>query len=58
MKPVSIIAQGARLTPNLLSIVLASDWVPPECSNSAPKMAPIPMIVAMNPSAPPIPLTK
>ena len=48
------IAHGAFSLPKIRTSVVAKDWVPPECSSTAPKMAPIPMIVAMNPKAPPI----
>ena len=57
MNPVSNIAQGALRTPNNRTIELANDWVPLECSKTAPKIAPMPMIVAMNPSALPMLLT-
>ncbi len=56
-KPVNSIAQEARSTPKCLTKEVAKDWVPPECSKIAPKIAPMPMIVAMNPKAPPMLLT-
>ena len=57
IKPVRSMAQGAFFCPNFWTKVLASDWVPPECSSMAPKIAPIPIIVAINPSADSILLT-
>ena len=54
-KPVSSMAQLARFSPKVLNMPLARLWAPPECSIICPKIAPSPMMVAMNPSAPPIP---
>ena len=53
--PVSSMAQLARFSPKALSIPLARLCAPPECSIIWPNIAPSPMMVAMNPSAPPIP---
>jgi hypothetical protein len=57
MKPVVTIAHGARFSPNTRNIVRANACAPPECSNNDPKIAPNPMIVAMNPKLDAIPLS-
>ena len=55
-KPVRTKAKDARFSPKRASRNRASAWLPPECSNTAPRMAPKPTIVATKPRVPPMPV--